>query len=125
MKKLFVGNLPWSATGPEIVQLLGENGVACEGVEVIGDRATGRSRGFAFAHFATDADAALAMDVLRVTVLGGRELVVSEAHSDGGTSRPRREDRTSRRGGGRSVRGGGRSAGQREGFDFDAPWRGR
>ena len=124
-RKLFVGNLPWSVTEAEITQLLGENGVACEKVDVVRDRATGKSRGFAFVLFATDADAALATDVLRVTALGGRELVVSESHSDGGTSRPRREDRTARRGGGRSYRGGGRSAGTSDGFDFDAPWRGR
>jgi RNA recognition motif-containing protein len=61
-------------------------------VDVIVDRATGRSRGFGFVEMAEEAEARKAIEALTDVEAGGRTLVVNEA-------RPREERR--RRGGGR------------------------
>jgi cold-inducible RNA-binding protein len=108
-KKLFVANLPYSATSSDLEQFLGERGGSCERAEMVFDRATGRSRGFAFVHFATDEDAASAMDRLRGSEMGGRELVVNEATSDGGRPARREGRRDSRGREGRSQMRGARS----------------
>ena len=47
MKKLYVGNLPWTTTEEDLNQMFGECGTV-ESVALITDRETGRSRGFAF-----------------------------------------------------------------------------
>ena len=96
-KKLYVGNLPFSATESELRDLFARHG-AVESVKVITDRETGRSRGFAFVEM--DASAAdEAMRALDGTDMGGRSLRVNEAND-----RPQRSDR----GGGRGDRGGDR-----------------
>jgi RNA recognition motif-containing protein len=94
-KKLYVGNLPFSATEEEIRDLFGQHG-SVESVNVITDRETGRARGFAFVEMdASAADAA--MRALDGSQLGGRSLRVNEANE--------------RRGGGGGGGGGGRGGG--------------
>ena len=91
MKKLYVGNLPFSATDDEVTQLFGEHGTV-HSVALINDRETGRPRGFGFVEMDDDA-ANAAMQALDGSEMGGRTLRVNEA-----------QDR--RGGGGRGGRGG-------------------
>ena len=94
MKKLYVGNLAFSATEKEIRDLFGQYG-AVSSVSLISDRETGQPRGFGFVEMEDGADEAIrALDGKEV---GGRTIKVNEA-------RPR-EDRG---GGGGGGRGGSR-----------------
>ena len=83
MKKIYVGNLPFSATEDELRQLFSEHG-AVESINVITDRETGQPRGFGFIEMAPE-HADLAIQALNGTDLGGRNLNVNEA-------RPRRDN---------------------------------
>jgi len=78
-KKLYVGNLPFNVTEAELKETFGRHG-ALASVNVVTDRETGRSRGFAFVEFEDAASADRARDALNGHELGGRELRVNEAH---------------------------------------------
>jgi len=82
-KKLFVGNLPFSATSEELTNLFSEVGTP-ESVSVITDRMTGRSRGFGFVEMSSDEEAQQAISSLDGRELGGRKLTVNEARDRGG-----------------------------------------
>ena len=58
--KLYVGNLPWSATADSIKELFAPFGEIVQ-VDLIIDRDTGRSKGFAFVTYKNEADAAKAI----------------------------------------------------------------
>ncbi len=79
MKKIYVGNLPFSATEDELRQLFTQHG-AVESVAVITDRHTGQPRGFGFVEMAP-ADADKAIQALNGTSMGDRSLNVNEARS--------------------------------------------
>jgi len=102
--KLYVGNLPYNTTENELKDLFGEAGVVSD-VIVIKDRATGRSKGFAFVTMASQAEMETAIQRFNDYDFGGRPLKVSIA-------RPK-EDRGDRRGG--SGGGGGGFRGPRRG----------
>jgi RNA recognition motif-containing protein len=72
MKKIYVGNLPWSSDDASLRELFATVGEVLS-VAVISDRETGRSRGFGFIEM-DDADADKA-----IAELNGRELRVNEA----------------------------------------------
>jgi RNA recognition motif-containing protein len=98
--KLYVGNLPYTATSTDLEQLFGQHG-AVQSAEVISDRETGRSKGFGFVQMGSDDEAQAAIAALNGQDFGGRNLTVNEAKP--------REDRP--RGGGGGGYGGGRSGG--------------
>lgn len=77
-KKLFVGNLNWSATQDDVQQLFSQFGEIEEAV-VINDRATGRSKGFGFVTFKEDDAATKAIEELNGKPFMDRDLVVNEA----------------------------------------------
>jgi RNA recognition motif-containing protein len=77
MTKIYVGNLPFSATDSEIRELFGQHGTV-ESVSLITDRDTGRPRGFGFVEMSR-ADASRAIQNLNGKELGGRPLRVNEA----------------------------------------------
>ena len=77
MKKLYVGNLPWSATEDDLRGLFSRIGET-HSVSVITDRDTGRSRGFGFVEM-TSADAESAISQLNGQDFNGRPLRISEA----------------------------------------------
>jgi RNA recognition motif-containing protein len=81
--KLYVGNLPYSATEEELRELFGAYG-APTSVSIVVDRYSGRSRGFAFVEFADAGEAQAAIDGLNGKEFGGRTLTVNEARSDRG-----------------------------------------
>ena len=77
-KKLYVGNLPFSATEDELRTTFERHG-RVESVNVIMDRETGRPRGFAFVEMEDAAAAATAIQALDGRDFGGRSLRVNEA----------------------------------------------
>ena len=79
-KKLYVGNLPFSATEDELRELFARHGTVGS-VNVITDRDTGRSRGFAFVEMDDGSAADDAMRALDGTEMGGRSLRVNEAQA--------------------------------------------
>ena len=107
-KNLYVGNLSYDTTQDRLQELFGEHGEVTS-VNIITDRATGRSRGFGFVEMATEEGARAAIAALDGQEVDGRTLTVNEA-------RPR-APRTGGFGGGRGGRGGGR--GGRRGDDRD------
>jgi RNA recognition motif-containing protein len=84
LSKLYVGNLPFTATEAEVEDLFAQHGEV-NSVALPTDRDTGRPRGFGFVEM-SDADAAKAMRALDGTQFGGRDLRVNEA-------RPREDNR--------------------------------
>ena len=76
-KKLYVGNLPFSALEDEIRDLFAAHGEV-ESVALINDRETGRPRGFGFVEM-DDAGADAAVEALDQSQFGGRTLKVNEA----------------------------------------------
>ena len=81
MKKIYVGNLPFSATEEEVEELFAPFGEVLS-IKLITDRDTGRPRGFGFVEVE---DAALeeAVSKLDGSDMGGRQLKVSEARPRG------------------------------------------
>lgn len=76
--KLYVGNLPFSATEDEVRELFGQHGTVSE-VALINDRDTGRPRGFGFVTMDNDEDGREAISTLDGSQMGGRALKVNEA----------------------------------------------
>ena len=77
MKKIYVGNLPWSAGDAELREFFSSVGTV-HSASVITDRDTGRSRGFGFVEM-DDADAEKAISELNGRDMDGRPLRVNEA----------------------------------------------
>jgi cold-inducible RNA-binding protein len=101
MAKIYVGNLPFTASEAEIRTLFSQHGTV-ESVSLPTDRETGRPRGFGFVEM-SQADAARAIQNLNGHQMGGRPLRVNEAQD-----KPRT-------GGGRPGGGGGGGGGYRGG----------
>jgi RNA recognition motif-containing protein len=77
MAKIYVGNLPFTATDAELRTLFSEHGTV-ESVSLPTDRETGRPRGFGFVEM-NRADASRAIQNLNGKDMGGRALRVNEA----------------------------------------------
>ena len=97
-KKLYVGNLPYSATDEVLAETFSQCGTV-ESSKIIVDRETGRSKGFGFVEMSTDAEAADAIAKFNGANYDGRPMTVNEARP----MAPREN-----RGGGRGGFGGGR-----------------
>jgi cold-inducible RNA-binding protein len=104
--KLFVGNLSFNTTEGDVLDLFKQAGNV-QSCELIVDKFTSKSRGFAFVTMATQEEATKAISEINGKELDGRALTVNEA-------RPR-EDRP--RGGGGGFGGGG-GGGGRERRDY-------
>jgi len=99
-KKLYVGNLSYGTTDSDLRSMFEAFG-SVESAQVIMDRDSGRSKGFAFVEMGSDQEAQAAINGLNGKEVDGRALTVNEA-------RPR-EDRGGRSGGGgRGGYGGGK-----------------
>ncbi|MEW6364493.1 MAG: RNA-binding protein [Acidobacteriota bacterium] len=77
-KKLFVGNLPYTATDQFLQDTFSQCGTV-ESAKVISDRDTGRSKGFGFVEMSSEAEAAEAIRRLNGSNYEGRALTVNEA----------------------------------------------
>jgi RNA recognition motif-containing protein len=106
-RKLYVGNLPYSATEQSIRDAFSASGTV-ESVSLITDRDTGQSKGFGFVEMATDAEAAAATQALNGKMLDGRQIKVNEAKPKTGGG--------GGGGGGRGGYGGGGGGGGRGGY---------
>ena len=95
--KLFVGNLSYNTTENDLQEAFAAHGTVVE-ANLMMDRMSGRSRGFAFVTMSTPEEAQKAIQAMNGKELKGRAMNVNEA-------RPRTEER---RGGGGNRRGGGR-----------------
>jgi RNA recognition motif-containing protein len=94
--RLYVGNLSYNVTEPELREVFAENGRNVVEVKIVMDRETGRPRGFAFVEMGSAEDAAAAIETLTGRAVQGRPISVSEAR-----------ERTPRSGGGGGGGGGG------------------
>src|ERR1700685_3770243 len=103
MAKIYVGNLPFTASEADVRTLFAQHGTV-ESVSLPTDRETGRPRGFGFVEM-SQADAARAIQSLNGHDMGGSPLRVNEAQDKprggGGGGRP------GGGGGGGGYRGGG------------------
>jgi RNA recognition motif-containing protein len=77
-RKLYVGNLPYSATEASLREAFSASGTV-DSVNVITDRDTGQSKGFAFVEMSTDQEAQAATQAMNGATLDGRQIKVSEA----------------------------------------------
>ncbi|MDP1579681.1 MAG: RNA-binding protein [Candidatus Didemnitutus sp.] len=109
--KLYVGNLPFTSSAQDLEALFADAGTVGV-VEVVFDKFTGRSRGFAFVTMANSEEAQHAVDTLDGFEIDGRKISVSVARPR--EERPPRGDRGhDRGGGGRGGFGGGGRGGPR------------
>jgi len=97
--RLYVGNLPFSATDDTLRQAFSPSGQVTD-VHLVTDRETGRSRGFGFVTMGNAKEAADAIAAMNGAMLDGRPLRVNEA-----------EERPQRSGGGGGGFGGGGGGG--------------
>jgi RNA recognition motif-containing protein len=93
-KNLYVGNLAFTTTADDLIALFSQHGTVAK-AQIISDRETGRSRGFAFVEMSNGSEAAIA--ALHNSEFQGRAIQVNEA-------KPREE--RPRSGGGRGFGGG-------------------
>ena len=98
--KLYVGNLSFQTSSEDLQQLFSQAGTV-ESVNVIEDRDTGRSRGFAFVEMSSTEEGNAAIQQFNGHDVGGRTLNVNEAKA--------REERGGSGGFGGRNNGGGRS----------------
>ncbi|MBI5155035.1 RNA-binding protein [Candidatus Poribacteria bacterium] len=94
--KLYVGGLSWNTTNESLRAAFEAYGPVTEAV-VINDRETGRSRGFGFVTYETDADGQAGLEALNNSTLDGRTIRCDKAE----------ERKRESRGGDRGDRGGG------------------
>jgi RNA recognition motif-containing protein len=85
VKKLYVGNLPFSATEAAVNEMFSKHGTV-HSVALINDRDTGRPRGFGFVEM-DEEGATAAVSTLNGQTMDGRDLKVNEAQD-----RPRRDN---------------------------------
>ena len=77
-KKLYVGNLPFSATDQILHDTFSQCGKV-ESAKIIMDRDTGRSKGFGFVEMSSEEEAAAAISKLNGADYEGRAMTVNEA----------------------------------------------
>ena len=82
--RIYVGNLPFSASEDQIRELFGSDGRTVTEVHIVMDRETARPRGFAFVEMGSDQDAQGAINALNGANMGGRSLTVNEARERSG-----------------------------------------
>ncbi len=96
-RKLYVGNLPYSADQQSLTEIFSRCGTV-DSVNVIADRDTGQRKGFGFIEMSSDSEAQKVIQELNGADCDGRPLTVNEA-------KPQKK----RSGGGRGGYGGGRN----------------
>ncbi len=108
MTNIYVGNLSFRATEEDVRNAFAQYGQVSV-VNIVVDRDTGRSRGFAFVEMPNPGEASTAIENLNQQEIAGRRVTVNEArpkmdHSRGPRSGGDRRDRGGDHGGDRSNR---------------------
>lgn len=104
--KIYVGNLPFSATSESLNDMFSAFGKV-DSAKIVMDRDTGRSKGFGFVEMSSNDEAQAAIEKLNGQDMGGRSLVVNEARPmEPRGDRPQRSGGGFNRGGDRGDRGG-------------------
>ena len=85
-KKLYVANLPYQATEPELKALFSKAGNVMS-VKIVQDRQTGQPRGIAFVEMSTQWEGRRAVSMLNKTDFMGKNLLVKEARESRGYRR--------------------------------------
>jgi RNA recognition motif-containing protein len=106
--RLYVGNLSYNVTEPELRDVFAEGGRNVVEVKVVMDRDTGRPRGFAFVEMGSDDEASAVITSLNGREIQGRPINVSEARA--------RAPRSGGGGGGYGGGGGGYGGGGGGGY---------
>jgi RNA recognition motif-containing protein len=106
--RLYVGNLSYNVTEPELRDVFAEGGRNVVEVKVVMDRDTGRPRGFAFVEMGSDDEASAVITSLNGREIQGRPINVSEARA--------RAPRSGGGGGGYCGGGGGYGGGGGGGY---------
>ena len=88
-RKLYVGNLPYSATEASLREAFSASGTV-ETVSLIIDRDTNQSKGFGFVEMATDSEAQAATQAMNGASIDGRQIKVSEAKPKASGASPKR-----------------------------------
>jgi RNA recognition motif-containing protein len=101
--RLYIGNLSFNTTEGDLVAAFEQDGRKVSSAQVMMDRDTGRSRGFAFVEMANDNDAQSAIKAMNGADVDGRALRVNEAEE--------RKPRSGGGGGGGGYGGEGRGGG--------------
>jgi RNA recognition motif-containing protein len=86
---IFIGNLAFTTTEDDLRQLFATYGHV-DRVQILQDRATGRSRGFGFVEMPDASEAQAALASLHGATFGGRALIVDEARPRADREGPRR-----------------------------------
>ena len=76
--KIYVGNLSWNADESDLRDAFSAHGEVTS-VQIISDRESGRSRGFAFVEMENDAEAQEAISAVNNKEIDGRPVKVNEA----------------------------------------------
>ncbi len=105
-KRLYVGNLPYSATDEALQSIFAQAGTVTS-AKVIMDRATGRSKGFGFVEMSTEQEAAESVTKFNGADYDGRTITVAEARPPDTGGGGGRGGCGGGGGGGRGGRGGG------------------
>lgn len=108
---IYVGNLSWSMTDDDLMNLFTEHGTVTS-AKILKDKMNGRSKGFGFVEMEDDEAAKAAIAALNETEVQGRKLIVNE-------SQPRQEG-----GGGGYKKSGGYGGGNRGGGGYGGGNRG-
>ncbi len=85
---IYIGNLPFETTEDDLKQAFEAHGEVTS-VQIIVDKFTGRSRGFAFVEMSDDGSGQAAIEQLNNVDFAGRQLKVTKANRDGGGPPPR------------------------------------
>ncbi|MGB4845617.1 MAG: RNA-binding protein [Ferruginibacter sp.] len=100
---IYVGNLSWSMTDDDLMNLFTEHG-SVTSAKILKDKMNGRSKGFGFVEMEDDEAAKAAIAALNETEVQGRKLIVNESQPRAEGDRPKRSFGG---GGGRGGYGGG------------------
>ena len=103
---IYVGNLSWSMTDDDLMNLFTEHGTV-PSAKILKDKMNGRSKGFGFVEMEDDEAAKAAIVALNEVEIQGRKLIVNESQPRAEGDRPKRSFGGGGGGGGYKKSGGG------------------
>ena len=111
---IYVGNLSWSMTDDDLMNLFTEHG-SVTSAKILKDKMNGRSKGFGFVEMEDDEAAKAAIAALNEVEVQGRKLIVNESQPRQEGDRPKRSFGGGGGGGGYKKSGGYGGGGGRSG----------